>query len=111
MSKKASVDGGLSANGLAQMKEANTGRRTQKYGTKRKQPQVRKVNDFIVYLDEVLGEGQYGKVCKAQLASDLIMQAKDTEGGGKSKRTAIRSTVDPTKRIYACKIIEIADVS
>ena len=49
-------------------KEANTGRKTQNHGGRRKSrqpPQVRKVNDFIVYMDEVLGEGQYGKVCKA----------------------------------------------
>ena len=28
-----------------------------------------------------------------------------------SKQQAVRSTVDPTKKIYACKIIEIADIS
>ena len=49
---------------------ANTGRAA-KTG-RSKQPQVRKVNDFIVFMDEVLGEGQYGKVCKAQLAADLL---------------------------------------
>ena len=30
-----------------------------------KVPQVRKVNNFVIFLDEVLGQGQYGKVCKA----------------------------------------------
>lgn len=73
-----------------------------------KQPQVRKVNDFIVYMDEVLGEGQYGKVCKAQLASDLLVETRGKEG---AKKNAVRSKVDPSKKIYACKIIEIADVS
>ena len=38
----------------------NTGRMNRK-----RAPQVRKVNDFIIFMDEVLGEGQYGKVCKA----------------------------------------------
>lgn len=35
------------------------------------------------------------------------METKGKEGG---KKTSVRSTVDPSKRIYACKIIEIADV-
>ena len=35
-----------------------------------KQPNVRKVNGFLVYMDEQLGEGQYGKVCKAQKIAD-----------------------------------------
>ena len=26
----------------------------------------RKVTDYLVYVEEVLGIGQYGKVCKAQ---------------------------------------------
>lgn len=56
-------------------------------------------------MDDVLGEGQYGKVCKAQLASDLLQNVNGT------KQQAVRSTVDPTKKIYACKIIEIADIS
>lgn len=33
--------------------------------TKDKQPNVRKVNGFLIYMDEVLGSGQYGKVVKA----------------------------------------------
>jgi hypothetical protein len=66
---------------------------------------VRKVNDFIVFMDDVLGEGQYGKVCKAQLAADLLQNVNGT------RQQAVRSTVDPTKKIYACKIIEIADIS
>ena len=74
----------------------------------RQPPQVRKVNDFIVYMDEVLGQGQYGKVCKAQLAADLLMETTSKEGAMKH---AVRSKVDPTKKIYACKIIEISDVS
>lgn len=35
-----------------------------------KQPNVRKVNDFLIYMDDVLGEGQYGKVVKAQKIAD-----------------------------------------
>ena len=62
-------------------------------------------------MDEVLGEGQYGKVCKAQLAADLL--ANVTTGGstGNQKQNAVRSTVDPSKKIYACKIIDISDIS
>jgi len=66
---------------------------------------VRKVNDFIVFMDDVLGEGQYGKVCKAQLAAELLSSING------SKQQAVRSTVDITKKIYACKIIEISDIS
>lgn len=72
-----------------------------------RQPQVRKVNGFIVFVDDVLGEGQYGKVCKAQLASDIMKKQE----GAPAKQQAVRSTVDSTKKIYACKIIEIADIS
>lgn len=56
-------------------------------------------------MNEELGQGQYGKVCKAQLASDLMHNV------GGSKQQAVRSSVDPTKKIYACKICTIADVS
>ena len=79
-------------------------------GIAQRQPQVRKVNGFIVFVDDVLGEGQYGKVCKAQLASD-IMQNQNPDSQGLMKQQAVRSTVDVTKKIYACKIIEIADIS
>ena len=37
-----------------------------------KTPKVRKVNGFIVYYDDIIGEGQFGTVVKAQLASDLL---------------------------------------
>ena len=58
-------------------------------------------------MDDVLGMGQYGKVCKAQLAKDLLQSVAN----GAPKQQAVRSTVDPSKKIYACKIIEIADIS
>jgi hypothetical protein len=32
-----------------------------------RQPLIRKVNGYLVYVEDVLGVGQYGKVCKAQL--------------------------------------------
>lgn len=34
------------------------------------QPNVRKVNDYLIYMDDFLGEGQYGKVVKAQKIAD-----------------------------------------
>jgi serine/threonine protein kinase len=57
---------------------------------KGKQPLVRKVTDYLVHVEEVLGIGQYGKVCKAQKQEDA------------------KNKVD---RIFACKIIEITSIS
>ena len=37
-----------------------------------------------------------------------MMEARGKEG---AQRKAVRSTVDPKKKIYACKIMEISDVS
>ena len=54
------------------------------------QPLVRKVTDYLVYIEEVLGIGQYGKVCKAQ------------------KHEEQKQKIDKT---YACKIIEIVSIS
>lgn len=69
------IDDG-SANGAARQQQQKynpaSGRRNPGAHTRAKPPQVRKVNDFIVFMDDVLGEGQYGKVCKAQLAVDLL---------------------------------------
>lgn len=96
---------GAKSSAQPQNYQANTGRRAPARRPQGRQPQVRKVNDFIVFMDDVLGEGQYGKVCKAQLASDLLQSVKGV------KQQAVRSTVDPEKKIYACKIIEIADIS
>ena len=58
----------------------------------KKAPKIRKVNEYIIFYDEVLGEGQFGKVVKAQLASDLIdVQDSNTE------RQRVASTVDSSK--------------
>ena len=57
---------------------------------KKKSPLVRKVTDYLVYIEEVLGIGQYGKVCKAQ------------------KQDEVKAKIDKT---YACKIIEINNIS
>ena len=62
-------DGSSQKRAVTPQRGANTNR---KNNSRAKQPQVRKVNDFIVFMDDVLGEGQYGKVCKAQLANDLL---------------------------------------
>lgn len=51
---------------------------------------IRKVNGYLVYVEDVLGIGQYGKVCKAQLASEVR---------------------EPNAKMYACKIIEITCIS
>ena len=55
-----------------------------------RQPLIRKVNGYLVYVEDVLGIGQYGKVCKAKLAADAR---------------------DPNAKVYACKIIEITCIS
>ena len=66
---------------------------------------MRKVNDYFVFVDEILGEDQYGKVCKAQQAHDLL---QNVNGDG-SKQKTIRPTADTTKKIYACKVIKTED--
>ena len=38
-------------------------------------PTIRKVNDYLVFYDEVLGKGQFGTVVKAQLAVDVLCDA------------------------------------
>lgn len=35
---------------------------------------MRKVNGFLIYIDEQLGEGQYGKVVKAQKIADQVVE-------------------------------------
>ena len=35
-------------------------------------PKVRKVNGYIIFYDEVIGQGQFGTVVKAQLAADIL---------------------------------------
>ena len=68
---------GISVEGArAPVQRINPSTGRQNRHLKRPPPQVRKVNDFIIFLDEVLGEGQYGKVCKAQLASDLLQDVQ-----------------------------------
>jgi len=57
---------------------------------KRKAPSIRKVTDYLVYVEEVLGIGQYGKVCKAQKQEDA------------------KAKLD---KILACKIIDIVSIS
>jgi hypothetical protein len=40
--------------------------------TKTKLPStVRSVKGFLVFLEEQLGKGQYGQVCRAKLAQDM----------------------------------------
>ena len=63
---------------------------------------MRKVNGFLIYVDELLGEGQYGKVCKAQKITDQVAE---------SGKQGYRATPDISKPIYACKIIDIANIS
>ena len=41
---------------------------------------IRKVNEYIIFYNEVLGQGQFGTVVKAQRASDLI-EDQDSNAG------------------------------
>lgn len=60
------------------------------------------MNGYIIFYDEEIGKGQFGTVVKAQLASDLMPSASQNKDGKK----VIRSTIDQTKPVYACKIFE-----
>ena len=66
-------------------------------------PNVRKVNGFLIYMDEFLGEGQYGKVVKAQKIEDQKVKGQ--------KQVGYKATPDTSKLIYACKIIDVANIS
>ena len=65
-------------------------------------PKIRKVNNYIIFFDEVIGQGKFGTVVKAQLASDLLGESK-----GKVGQQVIRSTVDVSSKVFACKIFDI----
>ena len=65
-------------------------------------PKVRKVNGYIIFYDEVIGQGQFGTVVKAQLATDLLKESDRKSGSA----PVVRSTVDASKTIYACKIFD-----
>ena len=68
----------------------------------KKVPKICKVNEYIVFYDEVLGWGQFGTVVKAQLASDLV-----DNSDAKGATPTVRSTVDLSKQIFACKIFDL----
>ena len=70
-----------------------------------KKPRIRKVNGYIIYYDELIGQGQFGTVVKAQLASDVLPSAQSAM----KNDHVVRSTVDHTKRIYACKCFDITN--
>ena len=65
-------------------------------------PRIRRVNDYIIFFDEVLGIGEFGTVYKAQLASDLT-DPQNSE----AERLKVRPTVDESKQIFACKIYDL----
>jgi hypothetical protein len=55
-----------------------------------KKANTRLVNDYVVFLDEFLGKGQYGSVCKARHVSEVKK---------------------PDAKIYACKTMEIVNIT
>ena len=69
-------------------------------------PKIRKVNEYIIFYDEVLGEGEFGIVVKAQRASDL--DANQDSNAGKQ---IVAPTVDQSKQVFACKICNLENFS
>ena len=64
-------------------------------------------------MDEVIGQGSFGTVCKAQKAADLMQpESNSTKGSTKNGgKQTIRPTVDPEKTIYAAKIFDVENFS
>jgi hypothetical protein len=52
-------------------------------------PEVRLIKGYMVYMNDHLGKGQYGQVCKAKLATEVKKKNSKT---------------------YACKIMEVANI-
>ena len=69
-------------------------------------PKIRKVNNYIIFFDEVIGQGQFGTVVKAQLASDLLGESQRKVG-----QQVVRSTADVSSKVYACKIFDIDNLT
>ena len=69
-------------------------------------PRIRKVNEYIIFYDEVLGQGQFGKVVKAQRASDLATNQESFDG-----KQIVAPNVDQTKQVFACKICNLEEFS
>ena len=57
--------------------------------TKQGKQNIRLIKNFAVFMDDHLGKGQYGNVCKAKLVDDIKSNSK---------------------KIYACKIMEVANI-
>ena len=55
-----------------------------------KKDNTRLVKNYVVFTDDFLGKGQYGQVCKAKLVTEIK---------------------DKNAKIYACKIMEIVNIS
>ena len=55
-----------------------------------KKPEVRQLKGYLIYIDEPLGKGQYGAVCKAKLVTEVQQLKKP--------------------RVFACKIIEVGKI-
>ena len=64
-------------------------------------PRVCQVKEYIVFLDQVIGKGQFGTVVKAQRAADLLSSDDNS-----SKSKFVKPCLDNSKKIYACKIYE-----
>ena len=71
----------------------------------KRQPKIRKVNGYIVYFDEIIGSGQFGRVVKAQMINEL-QERKNDQG-----QQIHRSKSDPRVRCFACKIFDCVNFS
>ena len=54
-----------------------------------KNPEVRLIKGYMVFVGDHLGKGQYGQVCKAKQATEIKIK---------------------NAKIYACKIMEVANI-
>ena len=53
-------------------------------------PNIRLIKGYVVFLDQNLGKGQFGQVCKAKLATELK---------------------DKNAKTFACKIMDVTKIS
>jgi serine/threonine protein kinase len=77
-----------------------------------KQPQMKKVGQFLIDMDRHLGEGQYGKVYLSQEIVDPVRTLSNVSqmGNGSNGASITRHQPDAidaqNPRFYACKVVE-----
>ena len=87
--------------GLSQLASSMQTSASSDLAKRKQEPKIRRVNDFIVYFDEITSMDQLGTVVIAQKVADLL-----DENYPEHEKLVVRPYVDPEKKIYACKIYE-----